>query len=144
MKNSKIIFVFFLFVLLQSGTVAVGQGLINFGSFFKGSIDTTATINSLNKTGEYYQIEYTGDYRDLLDWIDDQFTGGNFNNFEGFNCSLFTARGDLITPLSGRNFDNPPCDVLVGKYNPPDGCKSLAFTRMSDLGYSYGTNYLNL
>ena len=118
--------------------------MINLESLFGGNIDTTSTINSLKKAGNYYQIEYSGDYNELLDWVDDQFTGGNLNFFKDFHCSLFTARGDLITPLSGRNFDNPPCDVLVGKYNPPDGFASLAFTRISDLGYSYGTNYLNL
>ncbi len=130
-------------VLILVSLAVFGQASITFFHPNTKSIDTTETLNSLAKTGEYYQLNYQGDYSALLNWIDDQFTGGN-TPFNRFNCSLFTARGDSISPLSGRNFDNPPCDVLITKCNPPEANNSLAFTRMSDLGYTMGTNYMDL
>jgi len=131
-------------ILLGLNYTSNGQASITFFKPKTKSIDTTETLNSLTKTGDYHQLNYKGDYSLLLDWIDGQFTGGNTPGFNRFNCSLFTARGDSISPVSGRNFDNPPCDVLVTKCNPPDANSSLAFTRISDLGYPLGTNYQQL
>jgi hypothetical protein len=107
-------------------------------------IDTLATINSFEGLEDFYKMEYVGDYNELLDLMDDQMTGKKYSDFEPFECSLFSANGEIDNQLFGRNFDNPENDVLIARYNPPDGYSSLAFTRMSDLGFTYGTNYNNL
>lgn len=107
-------------------------------------IDTLATINSFEAAGEFYTMDYSGDYSDLLDMIDDQFTGEGSEAFDSFECSLFTAQGDEDLQFLGRNFDNPDNDVLFTRYSPPDGYQSMAFTRMNDLGYAYGTNFEDL
>ena len=107
-------------------------------------IDTLTTINSFEDMGEFYIMDYVGDYNELLDLIDEQFTKKNAPDFEPFECSLFSANGDADNQLFGRNFDNPQNDVLIARYSPPDGNTSLAFTRMSDLGFAFGTNYNNL
>jgi hypothetical protein len=107
-------------------------------------IDTISTINSFQAVGEFYTMDYSGDYNALLDWMDDLLTGKDLMNFEDFKCSLFNANGDMECQLFGRNFDNPETDVLIARFQPPDGYFSLAFTRMNDLGYTYGTNFNNL
>jgi choloylglycine hydrolase len=107
-------------------------------------IDSLSTINSFQAVGEFYSMDYTGDYNTLLDWMDDLLTGSGSRSFEDFKCSLFSANGDLQNQFLGRNFDNPQNDVLICRYDPPDGYSSLAFSRMNDLGYAYGTNYNNL
>ena len=104
----------------------------------KEGIDTLTTINSFLAFGEFYCMDYTGDYSALLDDMDDQMTRGETDPFK---CSLFSANGDPSNELLGRNFDNPQNDVLLTRYSPPDANASLAFTRMNDLGFVYGTNY---
>ena len=107
----------------------------------KNGVDTSATINSFAAFNDFYHMDYTGDYSLLLDWLDDQMTQKKDETFDPFECSLFSANGDAGNQLFGRNFDNPQNDVLLSRFNPPDAYKSIAFTRMSDLGFSYGTNY---
>jgi hypothetical protein len=46
--------------------------------------------------------------------------------------------------ILGRNFDNPDNDVLLSRYSPPGAYASLAFTRMTDMGFAVGTNYEEL
>ena len=84
-------------------------------------IDTTSTINSFQAVGEFYSMDYSGDYSALLDWMDDLMTGGEGIDFEDFKCSLFNANGDMECQLFGRNFDNPQNDVLLARYKPPNG-----------------------
>jgi choloylglycine hydrolase len=104
-------------------------------------IDVESTINSFEAVGEFYRMDYSGDYNELLDWIDEMNTLSGGSPIEGIECSLFSANGDLDNQLFGRNFDNPQNDVLITRYDPPDGYSSLAFTRLSDLGFNYGTNF---
>jgi len=105
-------------------------------------VDTLSTIQSLQKTGQFYSMNYTGDYSAILDEINSWFTGGN-NPFLNFNCSLFSVSGDEGEIYLGRNFDNPSCDILVARYDSsePDVLTSIAFTRMSDLGFPYQTDF---
>lgn len=110
----------------------------------KSDIDTLATINSFTAFEDFYHMDYSGDYSALLDWLDDQMTQQKDGSFDPFECSLFSANGDPGNQLFGRNFDNPQNDVLLTRYTPPDAYSSLAFTRMSDLGFNYGTNYNQL
>ena len=37
----------------------------------QGGIDTLSTISSFEKMENFYTIDYSGDYSDLLDWMDD-------------------------------------------------------------------------
>lgn len=104
-------------------------------------IDTLATINSFNDQDEFYSMDYAGDYSALLDWLDDQLATDGLDNFDPFQCSLFSANEDDNNQIFGRNFDNADNDVLISRYSPPDAYASLAFTRMTDLGFSVGTNY---
>ncbi|MEZ5199364.1 MAG: linear amide C-N hydrolase [Bacteroidales bacterium] len=110
----------------------------------KEGIDTLSTISSFEAIGEFYKMDYSGDYNNLLDMLDDQMTGNDKLDFDSFNCSLFSANGDLDNQLFGRNFDNNNNDVLFTRFQPPDGYSSMAFTRMTDMGFPVGTNYSNL
>ncbi|MBN1969342.1 MAG: linear amide C-N hydrolase [Candidatus Delongbacteria bacterium] len=107
-------------------------------------VDTLATINSLKVYDNVQSMEFFGDYEEILQTINSYFTGKNFD-YLNFNCSTFSGFGNLDNIFYGRNFDNyPPCDLLVGKYNPPGKYSSIASTRISDVGLNYGTNYANL
>ena len=77
----------------------------------------------------------------MLDERDEVLTGRDRVSFDGIMCSLFSTNANPANRILGRNFDNPQNDVLLTRYNPPVGYASLAFTRMSDLGYAYGTNF---
>ncbi len=111
----------------------------------KQGVDTTATIDSFIGVGEFYTMDYTGDYNELLNQMDDLMTGGKFSDsFSPFECSLFSANGNENYQIFGRNFDNPDNDVLITRFSPPGGIRSMAFTRMTDLGFTVGTNYNNL
>lgn len=109
-----------------------------------GIIDTIATISSFSAVGDFYKMDYQGDYNDLLDSLDNIMTGATSIQFQDFKCSLFKTSGNLNNQLLGRNFDNNDNDVLLARYSPPDGFASVAFTRMSDLGFAHQTNYDNL
>ncbi|MCD4737563.1 MAG: linear amide C-N hydrolase [Bacteroidales bacterium] len=110
----------------------------------KDGVDTLATINSFAQVGDFYSMDYSGDYSAILDWMDDQMTQKDKNGFLPFECSLCSANGDPSNQLFGRNFDNPENDVLLARYSPPNANASMAFTRMNDLGFAYGTNYSQL
>lgn len=120
---------------MSSSILALGQN---------EGIDTATTINSFEAVGEFYKMDYSGDYGDMLDDMDDQFTGGGSESFDTFKCSLFSAFGDEELSLLGRNFDNPDNEVLFTRFSPPDGYQSMAFTRMNDLGFEFGTDFSDL
>ena len=112
-------------------------------------VDTLSTINSLQKTGDLYTMHYYGDYSDILDDMNQSMTGGAGNGSDNSAwmpsfCTLFSALSDPDSALLGRNFDNPFCQVLLTNYDPPAGYASLAFTRMSDLGYGLYADLDNL
>ncbi|MBL7103704.1 MAG: linear amide C-N hydrolase [Bacteroidales bacterium] len=107
----------------------------------KEGVDTLATINSFYEIGDFYCMDYSGDYSEILDWLDDQLSKKTLEQFDPFECSLFSANGDAGNQLLGRNFDNSDNDVLLTRYSPPDANASMAFTRMTDLGFAVGTNY---
>ena len=114
----------------------------------QSQIDTLQTIGSFRQVGDYYTLTYSGDYSAVLEAVNESFLNNTerseSRNDPEFNCSLFSALGNQDQPLLGRNFDNPPCLVLLGRYNPPDGYASLAFTRMNDLGYGMDTDFGNM
>jgi len=110
----------------------------------QNGIDTSETINSFGPIGEFYKMDYSGDYDELLDMMDDLLTRSDNPFPDDFKCSLFSANGDLNMQILGRNFDNDDNDVLLTRYNSPNAYSSIAFTRMTDLGYAVGTNYNSL
>ena len=108
----------------------------------------TRTINSLEKLGDnLYSMTFYGDYTGILDGVNQRFTGHIRSNAyrimeRNFYCSIFTIFGNPEGYLFGRSFDNPEgwrCLTLVGKFNPPDGYRSIAFSRMRDYGFPLGT-----
>ncbi|MDH3217385.1 MAG: linear amide C-N hydrolase [Candidatus Krumholzibacteria bacterium] len=112
-------------------------------------VDTVSTINSLQKTGDLYTMNYYGDYSDILDDINQSMNGRTRASSENpawmpSFCTLFSAFSGPDSAYLGRNFDNPHCLVLLTNYDPPAGYASLAFTRMNDLGYGLSTNFDNL
>ncbi len=146
-------FTFFISMFVLCSLVVVSQNISKTKSYpkqtskteIKGDgIDTLATINSFEGLENFYKMDYVGDYNELLNLLDDQMTMNSGSDIEPFECSLFSASGDVDNQLFGRNFDNPNNDVLIARYRPPDAYSSLAFTRMSDLGFAFGTNYNNL
>ncbi len=110
----------------------------------QNGIDTSETINSFGPVGEFYKMDYSGDYDELLDMMDDLLTGSDNPFPDDFKCSLFSANGDTTMQILGRNFDNDDNDVLLTRYDSPDVYASVAFTRITDLGYAVGTNFNNL
>jgi len=106
-------------------------------------VDTLETINSFSQLGNFHTINYVGDYEDILDFLDNQFLGGN-EHINEMGCSLFSGLGDSNNIFLGRNFDNPQQDVLVGKYAAPDCYESIAVNRLADMGLPLGTDFSNL
>jgi len=106
-------------------------------------VDTLETINSFSQLGNFHTINYVGDYENILDFLDNQFLGGN-ENIDKMGCSLFSGLGDSNNIFLGRNFDNPQQDVLVGKYAAPDCYESIAVNRLADMGLPLGTDFSNL
>jgi len=134
MKTSNSLFLVFFILIIPCISFSQKEG-----------IDTTATIESFKNVGAFYSMDYSGDYDNLLNQLDDLMVGGNFLGlFNTFECSLFSANGDENNQIFGRNFDNADNDVLISRYSPPAGYRSLAFTRMTDMGFAVGTNYGNL
>jgi choloylglycine hydrolase len=133
-KNHIFIYFFILIVPLLVFRNANGQ-------MTRTGIDSLATISSFEAVGNFYRMDYSGDYNALLDEMDDLLGKGKLSSYSKFECSLFSANANPANRIFGRNFDNPQNDVLLTRYNPPDGFSSLAFTRLSDLGYAYGTDF---
>ncbi|MCD4772318.1 MAG: linear amide C-N hydrolase, partial [Bacteroidales bacterium] len=110
----------------------------------QNKVDTLATINSFSHLGDFHTINYSGDYEDILDYLDNLYVGGKNQIVDNFGCSLFSGIGDPENIFFGRNFDNPQQDVLVGKYSAPGCYESIALNRLADLGLPVGTNFNNL
>jgi len=116
-------------------------------------LNVIKTLSSLERLDQnLYEMTFHGNYGEILETMN-RLYGGNFNakspvpKMENFYCSLFTAFGNPNNFLFGRSFDNPAgwkCLTVLGRYNPPDGYKSLALTRMRELGYEPGTNFNDL
>ncbi|MBI9037138.1 MAG: linear amide C-N hydrolase [Bacteroidales bacterium] len=106
--------------------------------------ETLATINSFSHLGDFHTINYSGDYEEILDYLDNLYVGGKNQLFDDFGCSLYLGTGDPENIFFGRNFDNPQQDVLVGKYSSPGCYESIALNRLADLGLPVGTNFNNL
>ncbi len=107
-------------------------------------VDTTQTLASFDHVGKFHTIDFIGDYSDILDFVNSWFSDGKSQGANHFFCSLFSALGDQNELLLGRNFDNPYCDILAGRYNPPDGYSSIALNRLADIGLPASTNFNNL
>ena len=110
----------------------------------KNKVDTLATINSFSHLGDFHTINYSGNYEDILDSLDNLYVGGKSQIFEDFGCSIYSGIGDPENIFFGRNFDNPQQDVLVGKYSAPGCYESIALNRLADLGLPVGTNFNDL
>jgi len=106
-------------------------------------VDTLTTINSFSNLGDFYTINYSGDYEEILDMLDNMYLSGEEQTNE-MGCSLFSGFGDETNIFLGRNFDNPQQDILVGKYSAPDCYSSIAVNRLADMGLPLGTNFSNL
>jgi len=139
-------------LLYQPGSISpcsyAGSNRVEFEAVIY-CVDTVSTINSLQKTGDLFTMNYYGDYSNILDEINQSMTGGIRAGSESpawipSNCTLFSALSDPDRAFLGRNFDNPLCLVLLTNYDPPVGYSSLAFTRMNDLGYGLSTNFDDL
>jgi hypothetical protein len=107
----------------------------------------TRSLNSLRREGNnFYSMLFYGDYSEIVNGVNRYFTGNNLSKpIMEYNCSLFSAFGNDF--LFGRSFDNPAgweCLTLLGEYNPPNGYKSYALSRMQDYGYQIGTDIENL
>lgn len=117
-------------------------------------ISEARTINSLEKAGDnFYTITFYGDYSSTLESVNRRVGGGDLAESAPLSpnpdyfCTLFSAFGNSNAYLFGRSFDNPAdwrCLTILGRYNPPDGYKSLALARMRDFGYEVGTNFDSL
>jgi len=88
-------------------------------------------------------MSFYGDHTDFVNDANTLFLGrlGDVSSIK-YSCSLFSVFGNPNMYLFGRSFDNPSgwqCLTLLGEYHPPNGYKSLAFSRMQDYGYQFGT-----
>jgi len=132
-----------LIILISSNLLFASHiNFINIGE--RNRVDTLATINSFSHLGDFHTINYSGDYEDILDYLDNLYVGGKSQKFENFGCSLYSGIGDPENIFFGRNFDNPHQDVLVGKYSAPGCYESVALNRLADLGLPVGTDFDNL
>ncbi|MFC2136154.1 linear amide C-N hydrolase [Bacteroidota bacterium] len=114
----------------------------------------TKSLNTLKVEGNnFYTMSFYGDYTDYVEYVNSYFLPGGSQNMNEsskqakYHCSLFSIFGNPESYLFGRSFDNPTgwrCLTLLGEYNPPNGYKSFAFSRMQDYGYQYGTDIINL
>jgi len=106
-------------------------------------VDTLATINSFSALGDFYTINYQGDYEDILDYLDNLYVGREAE-ISDLGCSLYSSLGDDENIYLGRNFDNPQQDVLIGKYSAENSYESIAACRLADMGLILGTDFSNL
>lgn len=114
---------------------------IRFKSIITDEADWTRTLKSLHKTGDLYVMTYYDNYNQRLNRVNQQIIKEGFESVTKLNkrkikCSMFAAFGG--SPFYGRNFDNPPCGVLVAIYRPQDGYASIGFSRLNDLGFARG------
>jgi len=114
------------------------------GNKMRMPVDTLSTLSSFKEKGDFCVIDYQGDYDPILENLNNSILGQNADAFSDFNCSLFSAIGDSSRLFYGRNFDNPACDVLVGRYSLNDHYKTLVFNRMSDMGIPMSVDYSNM
>ena len=145
-----IVIIILIFFLLYCSTDDDGHiqdvSALNVHDIGFADIDTTEpdslrTLRSLKKEGELYLITYYGDYSALLEELNEKIITVGMDSVApryelGFECSIFAAAGDPAHPLFGRNFDNDvERGVAAGLYSPPDGYRSIALSRMSDVGF---------
>jgi len=107
-------------------------------------VDEEATLASFAVVGEFCSIDYQGDYEEILANLNSVLINSPFSLNQQFNCSLYSGLGDVDNIFLGRNFDNPTCDLLVGRYDPTEGYRSIALNRINDLGIPTGSDYENL
>ena len=100
------------------------------------------TLQSLKKNGAFYTMYYYADYSEIVKKADSwEYWQQHKNKIpDSFKCSIFYNCENPKQPLFGRNFDNIPCDLLVGFYRPKKGYASITLTRLSDLGFKTGTD----
>ncbi len=142
MKKKRITFIFVISINLLFALEGISNNLRNADE--KNRVDTLATISSFSHLGDFHTINYSGDYEDILDYLDNLYVGENNQSFKDFGCSLYSGIGDPENIFFGRNFDNPQQDVLVGKYSAPGCYESISVNRLADLGLPLGTNFNNL
>lgn len=100
------------------------------------SSDYFKTLISIQKIDDVHIMTYYGDYDSLAGDINHKMIANLSKDSSKVKCSIFsTNRGKA---LLCRNFDNPDCGVLIGKYNPSKGYSSISFSRLSDFGIPVG------
>jgi hypothetical protein len=119
----------------------IKEKTIRFKSVQSGAADWIRTLKSLRRAGDLYVMTYYDNYNQRLIRVNRQILTKSFESVTKaktsvIRCSMFAAFGG--SPFYGRNFDNPPCGVLVALYRPEDGYDSIGFSRLRDLGFSKG------
>ncbi len=114
---------------------------ISFKPINTAEADWIRTLKSLQKIGDLYVMTYYDNYNHRLNQVNQKIIKQGFDSvrkLKGSNikCSMFAAFAG--SPFYGRNFDNPPCGVLVAIYRPADGYASLGFSRLNDFGFAKG------
>jgi len=135
-----------LFMLLLFPGIATAQEEIielTFSQSSEANSDTARTLQSLVKVqGKHglqqdglYLLTHYGDREELFEQenlkaIEEPMIGQSWRY-----CSVFTASTDSSVFL-GRNWDNQNVgSIIISLYQPPDGYKSISFSRAIDLDF---------
>jgi hypothetical protein len=84
------------------------------------------TIHSIRKVGDFYTVNYHGDYEERLQWLNDQHLKKAGLSAPS-SCSLFATCTTSGEPLLGRNLDRRDIPVLA-KFAAPGKYASFAFS----------------
>jgi hypothetical protein len=100
------------------------------------SITKVQGTNGLCQDAAYLITQY-GDREELFAKANQEAIDNPMINQTWRFCSAFaTSGGD--NPILGRNWDNQNVNaIIISKYYPADGYKSISISRASDLGYPF-------
>jgi len=101
------------------------------------------TINSIQKVGGMYFINYYGDYEDRLNWLDNYHTNESANKTFKSQCSLFAAFTKNGIPILGRNFDRNSEIPVLTRFSAPGKYASFAFSPASEVNLFEVVNHQN-
>ena len=105
---------------------------LSFEEPFEGANANETTLHSIQKVGEFYTVNYHGDYIERLQWLNEYHTKESAR-LNQTHCSLFATYTTTEEPLLGRNFDRLRETPVLAKFSAPGKYSSFAFSPASEV-----------
>jgi len=100
---------------------------LSFDSQSPGHDADEQTLRSIRKVGDFYTVDYRGDYEERLRWLNDYHLKKATELSAPSSCSLFVTYTLAGEPLLGRNLDRRDIPVLA-KFAAPGKYASFALS----------------